>query len=352
MLIRRRHAGATRLATATALIAEAARLALRGKPATLYLTDLSAVVTAWLIALTFSRRSPLVAHRGGDAHRDRDRQAPLRRPGAEPFNPAMVAFCTMIVAFPALMSQWPGRDSSTSTPSSLISSWAVPAARRHHRRHPLDACAPDFAGWRQRHRPGSWRARPSAFSAGPAGNGSPSPISSAACSSSQRIITWHMPAAFLLALAACDAVLVGHAARPLRLRRCSISPVAGACWPPSSSSPTRSRAPPRPGQAHLRRRHRLPAFVIRSFGAYPDGIAFAVLLLNICVPLIDMKTQPPVFGHKREGAAMSAELFRRPHRTAKRRHDDDLRAGVHRRDGHDPPAQPSRSSPPRSKPKR
>jgi len=22
------------------------------------------------------------------------------------------------------------------------------------------------------------------------------------------------------------------------------------------------------------------------------------LLLNICVPLIDMKTQPPVFGHK------------------------------------------------------
>ncbi|HEY9191231.1 MAG TPA: RnfABCDGE type electron transport complex subunit D, partial [Methyloversatilis sp.] len=42
----------------------------------------------------------------------------------------------------------------------------------------------------------------------------------------------------------------------------------------------------------------LIAWLIRSFGAYPDGIAFAVLLMNICVPLIDQKTQPPVFGHK------------------------------------------------------
>jgi electron transport complex protein RnfD len=42
----------------------------------------------------------------------------------------------------------------------------------------------------------------------------------------------------------------------------------------------------------------LLTFVIRRWGAYPDGIAFAVLLANICVPLIDMYTQPPVFGRK------------------------------------------------------
>ncbi len=44
----------------------------------------------------------------------------------------------------------------------------------------------------------------------------------------------------------------------------------------------------------------LLTWVIRVFGAYPDGIAFATLLMNICVPLIDMHTQPPVFGHKKE----------------------------------------------------
>ena len=41
-------------------------------------------------------------------------------------------------------------------------------------------------------------------------------------------------------------------------------------------------------------------FVIRAFGAYPDGVAFATLLMNILVPIIDMKTQAPVFGHKKD----------------------------------------------------
>jgi hypothetical protein len=41
------------LASAAALAGEAAMLAIRGKPKALFLTDLSAIVTAWLIALTF-----------------------------------------------------------------------------------------------------------------------------------------------------------------------------------------------------------------------------------------------------------------------------------------------------------
>ncbi|WP_240693239.1 RnfABCDGE type electron transport complex subunit D [Thiomicrorhabdus indica] len=39
-------------------------------------------------------------------------------------------------------------------------------------------------------------------------------------------------------------------------------------------------------------------YVIRAWGAFPDGIAFAILLLNMAVPLIDQYTQPRVFGHK------------------------------------------------------
>ncbi len=40
-------------------------------------------------------------------------------------------------------------------------------------------------------------------------------------------------------------------------------------------------------------------FVIRNWGAFPDGIAFAIILMNIAVPLIDQYTQPRVFGHRR-----------------------------------------------------
>ncbi len=38
--------------------------------------------------------------------------------------------------------------------------------------------------------------------------------------------------------------------------------------------------------------------IIRKFGNYPDGFAFAILLANICVPLIDYYTQSKILGQK------------------------------------------------------
>ncbi|CAM4112494.1 electron transport complex subunit RsxD [Vibrio neonatus] len=38
--------------------------------------------------------------------------------------------------------------------------------------------------------------------------------------------------------------------------------------------------------------------IIRTFGGFPDGIAFAVIIANMCVPLIDYYTQPRTYGHK------------------------------------------------------
>ena len=40
----------------------------------------------------------------------------------------------------------------------------------------------------------------------------------------------------------------------------------------------------------------LIAFVLRTWGAYPDGIAFAVLIANAAVPLIDRYTRPNILG--------------------------------------------------------
>jgi electron transport complex protein RnfD len=39
-------------------------------------------------------------------------------------------------------------------------------------------------------------------------------------------------------------------------------------------------------------------YAIRTWGGYPDGIAFAVLLMNGAVPLIDRYTRPRVFGQR------------------------------------------------------
>jgi len=38
-------------------------------------------------------------------------------------------------------------------------------------------------------------------------------------------------------------------------------------------------------------------YVIRTWGGYPDGVAFAVLIMNAAVPVIDRYTRPVVYGH-------------------------------------------------------
>lgn len=42
--------------------------------------------------------------------------------------------------------------------------------------------------------------------------------------------------------------------------------------------------------------------IIRIWGGYPDAVAFAVLIMNMCVPLIDYYTQPRTYGHSRKKA--------------------------------------------------
>ena len=39
-------------------------------------------------------------------------------------------------------------------------------------------------------------------------------------------------------------------------------------------------------------------YCIRRWGSYADGVAFAVLLMNMAVPTIDYLTRPPIIGHK------------------------------------------------------
>jgi electron transport complex protein RnfD len=42
-------------------------------------------------------------------------------------------------------------------------------------------------------------------------------------------------------------------------------------------------------------------YVIRSFGGFPDAVAFAVMLANLAVPLIDYYSRPRTYGHKPKG---------------------------------------------------
>ena len=40
-------------------------------------------------------------------------------------------------------------------------------------------------------------------------------------------------------------------------------------------------------------------YIIRTFGNYPDAVAFAVLLMNFAAPFLDQYTQPRTYGHRK-----------------------------------------------------
>ena len=45
----------------------------------------------------------------------------------------------------------------------------------------------------------------------------------------------------------------------------------------------------------------LLVYVIRTWAGYPEGVAFAVMLMNGCTPLIDHYIKPRIYGRDRKG---------------------------------------------------
>lgn len=288
------------IATVTALVAEALILRLRKRPVAIAIGDLSAVVTAWLVALAFPPVVPwwltviavsiaiiAVKHLYGGL-------------GQNPFNPAMAAYCTMIVAYPSLMSQWPaagGIDFSTQLNlilggvrelDAITGATALDTLRTGLRADGtvgsvMQAGVFGLAGGR------GWEWIAGGYLLG------------GLFLLATRTITWHLPVGFLAGLASTAALFwIFHPdqfASPL-FHLASGGAMLAAFF--IVTDPVSGATTPR-GKLIFAAGIGLIAYLIRAFGAYPEGIAFAVLLMNICVPLIDMKTQPSVFGHRGNG---------------------------------------------------
>lgn len=291
------------LASAAALAGEAAMLKLRQRPVGRFLSDGSALVTAWLIALTFPPIAPwwltvsatlfaivVAKHLYGGL-------------GQNPFNPAMVAFCVAIIAFPSLMSQWPAVGFTDFAAQMRVVFQSQSAQDAVTMATPLDALRTQLHVPEARATVASVLGTHASF--GNIGGKGWEWIALAYLVGGlwllqQRVITWHVPVAFLavLALIAGGFSLVNpdRYAGPL-FHVVTGGAMLGAFF--ILTDPVSGATTPR-GKLIFAAGVALLAWVIRTFGAYPDGMAFGVLLMNLCVPLIDMKTQPPVFGHKHD----------------------------------------------------
>jgi len=114
----------------------------------------------------------------------------------------------------------------------------------------------------------------------------------------EKIISWHLPVAFLSTL--FITALIFNAISPDVFASPLFHIMSGGsmlCAFFIITDPVSAPTTPR-GKIIFGMGIALLVFIIRIFGGYPEGIAFAVLLFNICAPLIDSLTQPRIFGHK------------------------------------------------------
>ncbi|WP_293385566.1 electron transport complex subunit RsxD [Natronospirillum sp.] len=295
------------LAVSTALVAEAIILRLRRRPILFFLTDGSAVLTAWLLALALPPLAPWWIPVIGALAAIVFAKHLYGGLGNNPFNPAMVGYAVLLVSFPVEMT----------------TRWGMPAALASEAHSLAEAAQVIFAGLRveQTLVDGMTMATPldvyktetaltsaavvredPLFSAGWRLYGwewvSLLYLLGGVVLIWQRVISWHTPVAVLASLALLALVFswAGDQYMPIDLHLLGGATMLGAFFiatdPVSSATSNRGKLIYGAGIGVL-------IYVIRTWGNYPDAVAFAVLLMNFAAPLIDHYTRPRAYGEQR-----------------------------------------------------
>lgn len=298
------------LASVFAVAFEAVMLRLRGRPVGVYLKDYSALVTAvllgialpplapwWLVLIGIGFSIVVAKHLYGGL-------------GYNPFNPAMVGYVVLLISFPVEMTRWAAPQSlvpadalgfidATKASLGLLDAARLDAVTMAT---PLDVMRqnqsamiselwlanPQFGGWGGI----GWEWANAGFLAG------------GLYLLYRKIFTWHAPVGMLAALALMAALFYdggssASSGSPL-FHLFSGAAMFGAFFivtdPVTSATSTR-------GRLIYGALIGMLVYIIRSWGNYPDAVAFAVLLMNFAAPLLDHYTQPRTYGHSRGGDA-------------------------------------------------
>ena len=294
------------LASVTALAVEALMLKLRNRPVEPYLKDNTALLTAWLLALSIPPLAPWWLVVVGTAFAISVSKHLYGGLGSNPFNPAMIGYAVLIISFPVHMTHWlaPAGVSATqigfADQLGYIFGGVLPDGMK------LDAvtmATPLDTLKTQLHMSGHIDQILDMPIFGHLGGVGGEWLAAAYIFGglyliAKRIISWHIPAAYLATLFAVAGVF--HLIDPAHYVAPAFHLFSGAAMLGAFfilTDPVTSPTTPK-GRLIFAFGAGLLTYLIRTFGGFPDGVAFATLLMNICVPLIDAYTQPAVFGLK------------------------------------------------------
>ncbi len=292
------------IATLACVLAEAGMLALRGRTVVATVSDSSAVLTGVLLALALPPLTPAWLPVLGALFAIVVAKQLYGGLGYNPFNPAMIGYVVLLISFPREMTQWNAPAGLDHTQLGLADSlaWSLRGALPADialdaltLATPLDSVktslglgqmlseittAPKFGAYGGH----GWEWINAAYLLG------------GLYLLQRRLIDWRIPVGLLGALFMIALVFHGSDsdAFPAPLFHLfSGAAMLGAFF--IATDPVTASATPR-GRLIFGAGIGLIVYVIRTWGGYPDGVAFAVLLMNMAAPTLDHYTKPRVFG--------------------------------------------------------
>jgi electron transport complex protein RnfD len=287
------------VAIGAALATEALLLQWCWQPVKPALSDLSGIVTAVLLAFALPPLAPWWIAAVAASIAIAVGKHAFGGLGRNLFNPAMVGYAAILLAFPAQVTLWP--DPSAEPPGLVATAAAVFAGTSTATLDaitgatPLDAVRTGLVLGKTMQETraelfgtfgghgAEWLAL--AFLAGGIGL------------IGTRVIRWHIPVGMLGAIVIFGGML--HGLDPGTYPDVLFQLVNGAtllgaffiaCDPVTTATSHRGRLLFGIGVG-------LITIAIRAWGHYPDGVAFAVLIMNAAAPLLDRYTIPRIYGH-------------------------------------------------------
>lgn len=296
------------LACLSCLAFEALVMKLRARPVMFYLRDCSALVTGVLIGVSLPPYCPWWLVISASFVAIVLAKQLYGGMGFNPFNPAMVAYVLLLISFPVEMTQWaaplPLLADGQTTPS------LVAALDKILLGTPIDgysaATALDVMSQNTGLTLDTLYAQQPVFVEGRwAGAGwewvNIGFLLGGLYLLYKKVFTWHAPLSMLVALGLMAAIFYdsgsSHSGGSPLYHWLSGATMLGAFFivtdPVSSAVSTR-------GRLVYGALIGILVYVIRTWGSsYPDGVGFAVLLMNFAAPFIDYYTTPRTYGHKK-----------------------------------------------------
>jgi electron transport complex protein RnfD len=286
------------LAVCYALAFEAIMLILRKRPLKDFMYDGSAIITGLLFALTITPFAPWWVSLSGIGFAIVIAKHLYGGLGYNIFNPAMAGYIFVLICFPVELNYWPIINGDSGFMDSLK---IIIVGLPHEGMDSLSGATPLAFTKSQL----SGMAMLSEFTDGPlfgalGGKGwewiGLAFLAGGVWLIIKGIIKWQIPLIFVSILFVLS--LIFHGYDPERYASSMFCLFTGGTLLAAffiATDPVTAPSTPR-GIIIYAAGIGLLTYIIRTWGGYPDGIAFAVLIMNAAVPFIDNVTRPDVFG--------------------------------------------------------